>query len=198
MAFSYSLDLLEEQPDIYDLWPTSVYNFVHKTIQEYLAAYHISTLSLEKQANILQEELCSSRMEIVLKFVAGLTKFSQLINDHVFNTDDIHALVQCIHCLFETQDPDCIRKALETNTKFDFTLQTLSPHDCYALNYCIVVSKVQIDLRLESSNITDEALAMLLHPIADGKCVFFYVKELVMTKNSVVKSRISDICKLFF
>ena len=197
MTLSYFADLLEEQPDIYDPLSHSVsYNFVHKTVQEYLAAYHLSKQPLDKQLTILQKMLSTSKMAIVLKFVAGLVNFSHLVEiyNDFFNTDDIHALVQYIHCLFETQDPVSIAKALEKKRTFDFTLQPLSPLDCYAMNYCVVVSKVQIDLRLESSNISDEALTMLLQPIADDKCIFCYVKELVVT-NVALKSRITSICK---
>ena len=134
---------------------------------------------------------------MVIRFVAGLTKFNQLTDHfkHLFSTEDTQMLMQCVHCLFETQDPIFIRTVLQYRKIFDLTLCTLSPHDCYALNYCIAMSKAGIDLRLESCDISDEALTMLVPPTAQDS-IFCYVKELVLTKNPAINSKLIAICKL--
>ena len=134
---------------------------------------------------------------MVIRFVAGLTKFNQLTDHfkHLFSTEDTQMLMQCVHCLFETQNSDFIKTVIKSKNIFDLTLYTLSPHDCYALNYCISISHADLDVRLSSCNISDEALSMQLQPIQHNANMFCFVKDLVLTKNHV-KSRISDICKL--
>ena len=137
-------------------------------------------------------------MAMVVRFVAGLTAFKGISNnlEHLLIFNDTQALMHCIHCLFETQDSVLIKKILESKQILDFTLHALSPHDCYVINYCIVMSKVSVDLRFESCNISDDALTMLLQPIEGERNAFYYVKKLVLTNNPVVKSRLSEICKL--
>ena len=189
--------MLEAEQDIHNPISTISYRFVHLTVQEFLAAYHISLLSSKLQLKFLRKQFHNSRLAVVIKFVAGLTGFNHLKDSvkSLFITDNTHSLMQCIHCLFEAQDPVFIKTVLESRNIFDLTLFTLSPHDCYALNYCIAVSKTEIDLRLESCNISDDALSMLLQPIQGDANVFFYVKELVLTKNPAIKARLSEICE---
>ena len=194
---------MEAELDLYNLASTSIsYHFVHKTIQEFLAAYYISLLSSDLQSRFFREQFYISRMTTVLKFVAGLTKFNPLTNylKDLFITVDAQTLMQCVHCLFETQNSDFIKTVLESRKIFDLTLYTLSPYDYYALNYCIAMSKVEIDLRLDSRNISDEALTLLQQPTSMATSTLGYVKEFVFNKNPVVKSGVSDIseCSTWF
>ena len=194
-------DLLEIVPNLFDHVRGSVTcKFIHKTIQEFLVAYHITLLPPDSQSEFLSQHLDKNDyMAMVARFIAGLTNFNQITDnlEDLFITGGSESLMQLIHCLFETQDSKRIAKVLKSKQILDFSFYSLSTHDCYALNYCIVKSRVSIDLRLESCNLSDDALTTLLQPM-DGKYnAFYYVEKLVLTKNPVVKTRFSEICKLF-
>ena len=67
------LGLMQSWTELY-VGATKSYNFLHLTIQEYLAAYHISTLSENEQVKMFT---CSSDdFEMVVKFLAGLSPTS--------------------------------------------------------------------------------------------------------------------------
>ena len=57
------------------------YSFLHYTLQEYLAAYHIAQLDYKQQEEAIQELLETSPLAMTLPFYAGLTK---LENKEVF------------------------------------------------------------------------------------------------------------------
>ena len=53
------------------------YSFLHLTLQEFLAAYHISTASLEKQKEVIEQYSDTVHMRNVWKFYFGLAKFEK-------------------------------------------------------------------------------------------------------------------------
>ena len=57
------------------------YNFLHLTIQEYFAAYHMSQQSTEEQKKMLKLYKNVTSMKMVLKFFVGLTNFSDFSDD---------------------------------------------------------------------------------------------------------------------
>ena len=58
----------------------STYSFLHLTFQEFLAAFHLTTLSNDIQLQIAMDNAVNPRMSEILKFYAGLTK----LKDHAF------------------------------------------------------------------------------------------------------------------
>ena len=115
------------------------YNFLHLTVQEFFAAYHISNLS-RSGLEVFQKHGKNQQWNMVWRFVAGLTKFRDYdghIDKHVFIQDDEFSLF-LFQCLFEAQ----------TMEHFSSTLKSLSGRaivnalfptslDAYALGYCI-------------------------------------------------------------
>jgi hypothetical protein len=51
------------------------YNFLHLTLQEFFAAYHISQLPENVAREIVEEYGCNKRWNIIWRFLAGLTEF---------------------------------------------------------------------------------------------------------------------------
>ena len=140
------------------------HNFLHLTIQEYLAAVHISKMS---PCKLLQHfEHRDGRYEVVLKFLAGITKFNGLsvnaiqysiesdncVLQYVCDPYTVHSNVvvqkSLITWLFEAQSGDLISELLADRVLY-FEDNVALPLDYYSLGYCIVHSSSQWTLALQ-------------------------------------------------
>ena len=113
------------------------YNFLYLTIQEFLAAYHISQLRGDG-LEVFEQYGGDEHWNIVWRFVAGLTKFEyfqghvKLVNkEGAVELDNLH-----IQYLFEAQDSTYFHSA-PAPKYFKVTLDYKSALDEYALGYCI-------------------------------------------------------------
>ena len=73
--------LMHANPELYMEKGTSIsYTFVHLTIQEYLAAYHISQTTREEQIAIVREHMknkCDSeKLRVVVRFLADISDYT--------------------------------------------------------------------------------------------------------------------------
>ena len=71
-----TLGLLQAPRQLTERGPQHSYTFLHYAVQEFLAAYHISTLSIEEQSKQVHQILHNNPLSLVLPFYAGLTKLS--------------------------------------------------------------------------------------------------------------------------
>ena len=175
-----TLGLLEEVPQFYPTGKGFVsYNFLHLTVQEYLAAFHIMHQGTRKQEKFLRGEVVfsspvMSRYEekeigrgYVRMFVAGLSglRQSKLLLSKRCSLKDITLL----HLLFESQNETLTTSMLGNEDIIRTVLQQrLSPHDAYVLGFCISLSRCQWDLQLLS--ISDEHIDMMKGAIANWGC----------------------------
>ena len=133
------------------------YNFLHLTLQEFFAAYHISHLS-SSGLEVFKQHVKDKRWNVVWRFVAGLTKFKHYkghMDNDLFIIEsrdaywggDISSFA--IQCLFEAQSVDhfsLIFRALQrraqtasvvvTDAPIEYW-QCCTPLDAYALGFCI-------------------------------------------------------------
>ena len=70
----HDLGFTDSVPGLY-MHTTCSYNFLHLSIQEFLAAYHVSLLSPQEQEDLLFDSRFLKHYENMMRFVAGLTKF---------------------------------------------------------------------------------------------------------------------------
>ena len=125
---------------------TVSYNFLHLTIQEYLAAYYLSNLG--SATEVLQRCGKNQRWNVVWRFVAGLTKFEQY-EGHFDRSLFVHEAIRegfyhlkfnlfFFQCLFEAQSMKYFYSALESSsTTAAVEAAHLSSLDAYAIGYCI-------------------------------------------------------------
>ena len=126
------------------------YNFLHLTLQEFFAAYHISHLG-SSGLEMFKQHGKNKRWNVVWRFVAGLTKFKHY-EDHIdFFKTKTGVSLHCIQCLFEAQSVhhfSSIFRAspattIEVNCTWDYDKMTIPFHlnctalDAYALGFCI-------------------------------------------------------------
>ena len=141
----------------------SYFCFLHLSIQELLAAVHISHMSAKQQISVFQELFGTPRFSAVLQFYAGITKlrtnrpfFSllprflrgqvptsvyDLVRDIV--RDSKHSkplLVTLLHCLYEAEDPSLCQFVNDLfGHRLDLDDTTLTPLDCLAVGYFLSV-----------------------------------------------------------
>ena len=120
------------------------YNFLHLTLQEFFAAYHISHLS-SNGLEAFKQHGKDKRWNVVWRFVAGLTKFegydNYITDDDVFikskENYKICLSLFFIQCLFEAQAVDHFSSIFETPPTIIHVEVIGTVLDSYAVGYCI-------------------------------------------------------------
>ena len=116
------------------------YNFLHLTVQEFFAAYHISHLG-SSGLEVFQQYGKAQRWNVVWRFVAGLTKFRYYeghIDESIFIERSKHGVNFSnflVQCLFEAQSAKYFSSILRSSANIGFFFPTAL--DAYALGYCI-------------------------------------------------------------
>ena len=210
-----TLGLLQKVAEFYPHRGQSVsYNFLHLTLQEFLAAYHISLMDNREQerhflefgylVKDMKSYLPSCFLGYFLQFLSGLgglnnadvilkdelevnTLYTCLFKyDNTLLTFDVlggsvyemHASTLC-QWLFESQDESLIAKVYGNLHRVE-KVRYNSPHNMYALGYCIAKSQCSWELNTayppyilcapSKSCATDSHLEMLYKrlSVADG------------------------------
>ena len=112
------------------------YNFLHLTLQEFFAAYYISSLG-SGGLEVFKQYGNNEQWNVVWRFVAGLTKFQHL-EGHINSTVTQKIPLFIMQCLFEAQTLKYFVSYFESlpSPKKLFVDTTL-PLDSYACGYCI-------------------------------------------------------------
>jgi hypothetical protein len=122
------------------------YNFLHLTIQEFLAAYFISQLG-SNGLPVFRQYGGNPDWKVVWRFVAGLTKFEhfrgQVLNQGLFvgkyKDDEVIVLPLLILCLFEAQSFENFHSHQLAPSVYTIKpdLLTCTALDLHALGYCL-------------------------------------------------------------
>jgi Ran GTPase-activating protein (RanGAP) involved in mRNA processing and transport len=151
-----------------------VYAFLHLTFQEYLAAYHISTLNSEKQVELLELHGGKNWMLVVWKFLCGLVKFD--VSDHRFITlaKKIVNSLFLVQCTYESQQAVVCEILLElVRATFTFEQKHLTTPDFTALGYVLAKALTPLSLSFKYCDIDIEAVRVMLSEIdEDNLCIY--------------------------
>ncbi len=151
------MGLLQAVPSILVNDREYYYNFLHLTIQEMLAALHISHLSSTDQMAIFKEMFGHPRFISVFKFYAKLTKLKahrpllslmpkfifpdsprgvlDLISN-ILKKGEALQILSVLHCLCEAEDTSLsVFVANRLDLKLDLSHTLLSPLDCLAVGH---------------------------------------------------------------
>ena len=181
------LGLMQSCPELYvDRGASVSYNFLHLTVQEYLAAYHISQQSRDEQVVFMEEEIFD--MKVVVRFLAGLTELGRDLWDVVrrFASEDQPSgsllkeetnfiRLEILHLLFESQDSLPITSVLGSdNVCFSCDLQSysdvLQPFDWYVLGYCITHSSCDWNLELKNCKLNSVEIILKALTLQQDQC----------------------------
>ena len=207
-----TLGLMQCAPELYaDEGAAVSYNFLHLTVQEYLAAFHLSRQPVKKQMAHFREykEHMKSgehhHFHMVLRFLCGVRKFSGYSSE-VLNTLCVEEVVDSasvvrkvafntLHWLFEAQDNDVIAKVLgSSDIQLDEQFGGVTPFDCFVLGYCVSHSNCtwKIDLR----HIGDEGVEMLVRGAVEEEthCTG-RISEIDLSENDITSEGVKHLLK---
>ena len=159
--------LLQSVPSIISGGHQIYFCFLHLSIQELLAAVHISHMTPEQQISFFQNIFGTQRFSAVFQFYAGITKLRtsrpwlsklprflcpvpasvyDLVRKVVKKKYSEPLLVSLFHCLYEAEDnslcvfvAELFRDFLSHNYSLYLHNTTLSPLDCLSLGYFLSV-----------------------------------------------------------
>ena len=207
-----TLDLMQCAPELYvDEGATVSYNFLHLTVQEYLAAFHLSQQPVEKQIDHFreykQQRLRSDKHHflVVLRFVCGINKFTGYSSE-VLNTLCVkestssvghEVTFNALHWLFEAQDNDIIADLLESfDIQLDTFISTVTPFDCFVLGYCVSHSNCTWKIDLEYYKIGDEGVKMFVRGAVEEEthCTGGF-SEMKLGENDVTSEGMKQLLK---
>ena len=142
-----------------------IYTFLHLTFQEFLAAYHISTLSREEQSKLIEEHGHQQHMLVVWKFYCGL-KLNEDQFQCILNKTEKHSLFQ-IQCVYESQSKiACTQLVKARNQHIQLKKIYLNITDFTAIGFIAKRSDVPFKLSiLQCFNVT--AINALLSEMED-------------------------------
>ena len=158
-----NVGLLQTVPSIISDGHLVYYCFLHLSIQELLAAIHISLMSPKQQISVFQKLFGNPRFSAVFQFYAGITKLStsrpilsklprflcpvpatvfDLVRKVVKTEKEKKyfepkiLLLSLINCLYEAEDSRlCVFVANLLNHNLDLDRTTMNPIDCLSVGY---------------------------------------------------------------
>ena len=143
-----SLGLMQSSADLsIDTGTTVTHSFLHFTIQEFLAAYHLSNEADQVQKLFLEVHQDDPQFEVVVKFLIGLNNNCL---EHLGKLSKETVCSKQLQWLYESQCHEAISKYLG-NGNLRFHSISPSPFDYYALTYSICYSNCSWSVTMDMS-----------------------------------------------
>ena len=145
------LGLMQEVPQLYTKGRASSYHFIHLTLQEYLAAVHISQLPAHEQTRLFREHVNSGHFKMTTRFLAGLTKLANIPPDITVDTK-----LNYFHFMFEAKEISMTSRNLGSDEMVVGSHYSWTPLDYYVTGHAISHSNCPWRLNFNNSSIDDE------------------------------------------
>ena len=162
------------------------YNFLHLSVQELLASFHISKLPGHEEIDVFQKLFGQPRFSAVFRFYSAFTQLkSEGIREIVLNIvkeKKKPELVHLLHGLYEAQDaPLCQFVSFHLSGELNLSLTSLNPVDCLSVGYflCSICNSSEGKIVVNLSRCS-----------LDNKRVCFLIKE--FSKSSASRTLAAD------
>jgi len=113
------LGLLHIAPALSECGTLKSFHFMHLTLQEFCAAFHIIQLSKPLQLHVFEKHRDDSKFQVVWQFYTGLSKLdtrsiftSMIPSSNTFSLLHKSDIVQLLLCLYEANVPDLCEQAI--------------------------------------------------------------------------------------
>ena len=187
--------LLQSVSSIVSNGHQTYFSFLHLSIQELLAAVHISHMSPKQQISVFQELFGTPGFSAVFQFYAGITKLRVsrpllsklprllcpvptsvygLVRKVVKENHSKPLLVSLLHCLYEAEDSTlCMFVADLLHNSLSLLQNTLTPLDSLSIGYFLSVVSTTVSgvftVNLENCSIGDQGCKFLVQGLS--KCL---------------------------
>ena len=208
--------------DVEETNPVTSYNFLHLSIQEYLAAWHISSLSFFPHTRILQRTfwnpmyfntwiiymgLTKGKNSAFLYFLSGKVTtfvFNRYTRKFIISNHILHEKVKCLYlfqCFMEAKNDDmcAIVGNFFEDLIIDLSNQTLLPKDVNILCFYLLRSKNSEwhKLNLSGCNIGDIGCSIMNKSLIIGnKHSNFFLQVLDLSRNHLTSNSAAAIIDL--
>ena len=158
-----TLGLMQREPKVLpsEGGDTYAYSFLHFTIQEFLAAYHIYCLSPREIHHHLNKFQHNYKMSVTMRFLAGLTEFQ---GRNVTIPDGNISSLNIFHQLMETKKNALISQIFNERQKVKVARisTVITEQDFYVLGKCIALSSCNWRFGFTLRALTDKHMNMLV------------------------------------
>ena len=136
-----------------------LFQFLHLTVQEYLAAYSITQMRPCEISECLSSILSEERFDMVLKFFCGMDRFQSSPSRDVFSK--CLATPMILECIFEGQWKDrCYEIAQQTGSVISAS-RTVQPYRSLVYGYVMTKSRMQWTLKRYCCEISEREVKSL-------------------------------------
>ena len=206
------LGLMQSMNELYvDEGASVSFSFFHLTLQEFMAAFHLSQQPVERQIKHFQEHgskihnrLLYGHFQITLQFLAGLGKFADYPTNRIRSivsysksSSELQITLDGLHWVFEAQGSRSVCEAIGLSIVSPLLrYRRLSAFDCFVLGYCVSHSDCPWKIDLEDCGIGDEAVQLLVRGTLEGEPSHRgYISELNLKRNQISSSGLNQLMK---
>ena len=200
--------------------PVLSYNFLHFTLQEFLAAHYVTSLPTRKQINILKDHFWENRYLNSWVMYVGLTNgdsfalkhfltgrrfilLSLIVRARGIADETIIDKMKCLYlfqCFFEAGNSkmcDQVGNCL-VDAKIDLSNTTLLPKDMHTLCFFLARSTTKQWKLLDLSNcyIGDDGCDILATMLVDDGKTNFHINKMDFSINNLTSKSIDNILRL--
>ena len=150
-----SLGLMQSSADLsIDTGTTVTHSFLHFTIQDFLAAHHLSKQPAQVQELFLEPHKSDNQFHMLIRFLIGLNSAVLQYRRESNESQSSEVSTIQLHWLFESQSPMAVSSYLGTGVVRYESLHYPSAFDLYALSYCLCYSNCSWRLRIDVDNLS--------------------------------------------
>ena len=219
-----SLGLMQCVPELYvDEVGAESFNFLHLTLQEYMAALHLSDQPVEKQIELFKNyqlqppqlfdllrngsDQSHSHFQTVLRFLAGLGKFTgfptasirSLLDDPIpiISSSDLVISLDGLHWMFEARCSSSVCEAIGMSAVHVWLSGIVTSFDCFVLGYCVSHSNCPWEVYLGVYGIGDEGVVMLVRGGMEGEAEHSgYISVMKMLRKKITSTGLNQLLKI--
>ena len=177
------------------------HNFLHKTVQEFSGAFYFSQLPANEQKRIFEKYCELGHLNVVWRFVAGLTSFKGIGWEAVMSSgkgqDEYGDLSPfLVQCIYEAQDASACDSVLGTS---DVELissygASVTLSDVFAAGWCVTASRCKWKLGLHF--VGGEVCEMLVAGLKSRPVVSGTISELDLDHNPIKQEGVAHLKEL--